>query len=43
LLPAIAAQFNLDVHHIDIKSAYLNEYLDEEIYMDQLKGFVVDG
>lgn len=43
LLLAIAAHFNLDVHHIDIKSAYLNGDLDEEIYMDQPKGFVVPG
>ena len=43
LLLAITAHFNLDVHHINIKSAYLNGDLDEEIYMDQLKGFVVPG
>ena len=39
----IAAHFNFDVHHINIKSAYLNGDLDEEIYMDQLKGFAVKG
>ena len=33
LLLAIVAQSDLDVHHIDIKSAYLNGDLDEEIYM----------
>jgi len=43
LLLAITAQFNLDAHHIDIKSVYLNGDLDEEIYMDQPKGFVVNG
>ena len=43
LLHAIAALLDLDVHHINIKSAYLNGDLDEEIYMDQLKGFRVAG
>ena len=43
LLLAIAAHFDLDVHHIDIKSAYLNGDLDKEIYMDQPKGFMVPG
>ena len=43
MLLAIAAHFDLEVHHIDIKSAYLNGNLDEEIYMEQPKGFVVKG
>ena len=43
LLLAIAAHFDLEVHHIDIKSAYLNGVLNEEIYMEQPKGFVVKG
>ena len=41
LLLALAAHLDLEVHHIDIKSAYLNGNLDEEIYMDQPKGFIV--
>ena len=43
LLLAIAAHFDLEVHHIDIKSAYLNGNLNKEIYMEQPKGFVVKG
>lgn len=43
LLLAIAARLDLDAHHIDIKSAYLNGILDEDIYMDQPKGFAVTG
>ena len=43
LLLAIAALLDLDVHHIDIKSAYLNGDLNEEIYMEQPKGFKVAG
>ena len=28
---------------MDIKTAFLNEELEEEIYMDQLDGFVANG
>ena len=30
----IAAHFDLEVHHTDIKSVYLNRDLNKEIYMD---------
>ena len=43
LLLAIATHFDFDVHHIDIKSAYLNGDLNEEIYMDKPKGFAIKG
>lgn len=43
LLLALAARFDLEVHQIDIKSAYLNGNLDEELYMDQPEGFTVQG
>ena len=33
----------MEAHHIDIKSAYLNGNLCEEIFMDQPKGFLVPG
>uniref|UniRef100_I1NMG2 Reverse transcriptase Ty1/copia-type domain-containing protein n=1 Tax=Oryza glaberrima TaxID=4538 RepID=I1NMG2_ORYGL len=31
------------IHQMDVKTAFLNEELDEEIYMDQPDGFVVEG
>ena len=35
---AIIALRNLEVHQIDVKTTFLNEDLDEEIYMKQLEG-----
>ena len=43
LLIAIAAIFYLKIHQMDIKTAFLNGDLEEEIYMDQPKGFVEPG
>ena len=39
LLIAIAAIFDLRIHQMDVKTAFLNE----EIYMDQPEGFVEHG
>ena len=35
LIIAIATQLDLELHHVDVKSAYLNGKLDEEIYLTQ--------
>ena len=43
MILAIAALRNLEVHQMDVKTAFLNGELDEEIYMDQPEGFVVPG
>ena len=40
LLIAIAAIFDLKIHQMDVKTAFLNRDLEEEIYMDQPKDFV---
>ena len=43
LLIAIAAIYDLKIHQIDVKTTFLNGDLGEEIYMDQLEGFVEFG
>ncbi|GAB2296782.1 hypothetical protein Dimus_038440 [Dionaea muscipula] len=35
--------FNLELEQLDVKTAFLNEELDEVIYMCQPEGFVVEG
>ena len=43
LLLALAALEDWEIHQMDVKSAFLNSLLDEEIYMEQPEGFVVPG
>nr|AAP53009.2 retrotransposon protein, putative, Ty1-copia subclass [Oryza sativa Japonica Group] len=43
VLLSLAASHGLLVHQMDVKTAFLNGELDEEIYMDQPNGFVVEG
>nr|KAJ0192903.1 hypothetical protein LSAT_V11C800431030 [Lactuca sativa] len=43
LLLALAAIHNLVIHQMDVKTAFLNGDLDEEIYMKQPEGFVMLG
>jgi hypothetical protein len=43
MLVALAACHVLLIHQMDVKTAFLNGELDEEIYMNQLDGFVPPG
>jgi hypothetical protein len=43
LLIAVTVQEGWEVHHIDIKSAFLNGNLQEEVYVEQLVGFIIAG
>ncbi|KAE8736364.1 hypothetical protein F3Y22_tig00000002pilonHSYRG00119 [Hibiscus syriacus] len=43
LLIAIAGQLGWNVFHLDVKSTFLNEDLEVDIYVNQPKGFVVAG
>ncbi|GJR53547.1 retrovirus-related pol polyprotein from transposon TNT 1-94 [Tanacetum coccineum] len=40
MILAIAALINLKIHQIDVKKAFLNGDLEEEIYMNQPEGFM---
>ena len=43
LLLALAAQLRWEVYQFDVKSASLNGELEEEVYVSQPEGFVIDG
>ncbi|KAE9298585.1 hypothetical protein PR003_g23199 [Phytophthora rubi] len=43
LLLTIAALLDLEIHQMDVKTAFLNGFLEEEIYMAQPEGFQIPG
>jgi hypothetical protein len=43
LLFALAAQEGWRVHHMNVKSAFLNDDLKEEVYVHQPPGFLIPG
>ena len=40
---ALAAQLKWNLHHLDVKSAFLNGEIEEEIYLDQPEDFIKKG
>ena len=43
VLIAIAAQEGWILHHLDVKSAFLNGEVEEELYVKQSEGFLIEG
>lgn len=43
ILIALATKYNWELHQLDVKSAFLNGELKEEIYLVQPEGFVKQG
>eukprot|EP00794_Sanderia_malayensis_P008499 gene8499-9408_t len=43
VLMQLAAQHNLIIHQMDVKTAYLNAPIDCEIYLEQAKGYEIPG
>jgi hypothetical protein len=43
IIMALVAHYDLELHQMDVKTAFLNGDLDETVYMAQPKGFVVEG
>jgi hypothetical protein len=42
-LLSLVAQNRWKIHHMDVKTTFLNGYLKDNVYMSQTKGFVVKG
>jgi hypothetical protein len=43
VLLALASIFSLYVHQMDVKTAFLDGDLDEEVYIEQPEGFIMHG
>lgn len=43
LLLALAAQSSWEVHHLDVKTAFLNGEIKEEVFVSQPEGYVQKG
>ena len=43
IIMALLAQYDLELHQMDVKIAFLKGDIEEEIYMDQPEGFSMNG
>ena len=43
ILLAVAASLDYEIWQMDVKTAFLNGSLEEDIYMQQLEGFIARG
>jgi len=40
---ALVVHYDFELHQMDVKTAFLNENLEEDVYMDQPVGFIEEG
>ena len=38
----LVAHYDLELHQMDVKTVFLNGYLEDNVYMDQPMGFLVE-
>ena len=43
IIMALVAHFDLELHQINVKTTFLNGDLEENVYMKQPKGFIMEG
>ena len=43
IIMTLVAHYDLELHQMDVKTAFLNGDLEKNIYMAQPKGFVMEG
>ena len=43
IIIALVAHYDLELHQMDVKTIFLNGDMEENIYMAQSKGFVMEG
>jgi hypothetical protein len=43
IIMALVTHYNLELYQMDVKMIFLNGDLEENVYMAQLKGFIVEG
>ena len=43
IITVLVAHYDLELHQMDVKTMFLNGDLEENIYMAQPKGFVLEG
>jgi hypothetical protein len=43
VITRIAAHVDWSIQHLDVQTAFMNNFLNEEVYLHQPKGFIMHG